>query len=64
MRMTCTSVAVIHMFKMFLPPNSEFTEVTRIYDHVQDKLYLLYIYVTTCLIANFKQPLWSNQSFV
>jgi hypothetical protein len=42
--------------------NSKFTQVTRIYDHFQDKVYLfiIYIYVTACLIATFNQPLWSN----
>jgi len=49
------------MFKMFLPPiqslqNSRgFMIIFKI-----KSIYLLYIYVTACLVANFKQPLWSN----
>jgi hypothetical protein len=27
-------------------------------------IYLLYIYVTACLVANVKQPLWSCYSFI
>jgi hypothetical protein len=52
---------MIRMFKMFLPRiQTEFTKVTRIYDIFHDKVYLLYIYVTACLIANFKQLPCSN----
>jgi hypothetical protein len=56
-----------------LPPiQTELTKVTKIYGHFEDKVYLfiiyvcegkvylLYMYVTTCVIACFKQPLWSN----
>jgi recombination DNA repair RAD52 pathway protein len=35
------------MFTMFLPAvQTEFTKVTRMYDHFKEKGYLLYIYVT------------------
>jgi hypothetical protein len=52
------------LFKVFLPViPAECTKVTRVYGHFQDKLYL-FIYLTSCLVANFKQSLWSNQYFV
>jgi hypothetical protein len=61
----CKPVTVIHMYKMFLPPiQTEFVKVMGTYDYFQDKvysfIYLFCIYVTTYLIANFKQPFLSN----
>jgi hypothetical protein len=54
-------VTAIRMLKMFLLPVQTVRKVTSIYDHSQVKsIYLLYIYVTACLVANFKQPLWNN----
>jgi hypothetical protein len=46
------------------PIQTEFTKVTTIYDYFQDKVYLLHVYITPCLTANFKQPPWSNRSVV
>jgi hypothetical protein len=41
-------ITVIRMFTMFLPAvQTEFTKVARMYDHFQDKVHLLYIYVIT-----------------
>jgi hypothetical protein len=44
----------VSVFKMFLSQiQTEFTKVTGIYDHFQDKVSLLYIYVIAFLVANF-----------
>jgi hypothetical protein len=49
------------LFEVFIPPfQAQHTKVARVYDHFEVKVYLLYIYLTACLVANFKQRLWSN----
>jgi hypothetical protein len=49
------------LFEVFIPPfQAQHTKVSRVYDHFDVKVYLLYIYLTACLVANFKQRLWSN----
>jgi hypothetical protein len=50
------------MFKVFRPQiQMESTKDTGVYDNFQDEVYLfIHIYLITCLVANLKQPLWSN----
>jgi hypothetical protein len=64
----CVTVAYIQFensvnssFKVFLPLiQAKCARVTRVYDNFQSKLFVFIYFLTACLVANFKQPLWSN----
>jgi hypothetical protein len=55
----CKFVAVIRIFKKFLRPIQAAYKNHQVYDHLQGNIFFIY-YLTACLIANFKQPIWNK----